>query len=266
MPLNARACLGSHDVFFLTIDSLRYDVAEQAMAMGRTPILKQALLGWDRRHSPGSFTYAAHQAFFAGFLPTPADPARRDEPRIFAARFVGSQTTGPQTLEFNTPDIVSGFAEAGYRTICIGGTGFFNKRTPLGRTLPALFHESWWSPEMGVTNIRSQEKQVAKACERLTANPDPVFLFMNLSACHKPHHGYLQGARHSNAKSQAAALEVLDKALGTLFASLRRPTLLIVCSDHGDAFGEDGYQGHRLGHPTVWDVPYGEAILQGPLQ
>ena len=118
---------------------------------------------------------------------------------------------------------------------------------------------------MGVANAKSQDYQVAKACARLAATPDPVFLFMNLSACHTPHHTYLEGVRRSSPESQAAALEVLDAALAPLFAALRRPTVLIVCSDHGDAFGEDNYHGHRLGHPTVWDVPYGEAILQGPL-
>lgn len=265
MPLDARARLGSHDILFLTIDSLRYDVAAQAMAAGRTPVLARALGRWEHRHSPASFTYAAHQAFFAGFLPTPAAPERAGEDRLFAARFAGSQSTGPQTLEFDAPDIVTGFAQAGYRTICIGGTGFFNKQTPLGKTLPALFDESWWSPAMGVTHARSQEHQVAKACARLAATQAPVFLFMNLSACHSPHHAYLDGAQRDSTESQAAALEALDTALSPLFAALKRPTVLVVCSDHGDAFGEDGYQGHRLGHPTVWDVPYGEAILPGPL-
>ncbi|MEO9515881.1 MAG: STM4013/SEN3800 family hydrolase [Paracoccaceae bacterium] len=266
MPLDATSCLGSHDVLFLTIDSLRYDVAKQAMAAGRTPVLAHALGHWDHRHSPASFTYAAHQAFFAGFLPTPATPERAGEHRLFAARFAGSQSTGPNTLEFDAPDIVTGFAQANYRTICIGGTGFFNKQTPLGNTLPSLFHESWWSPAMGVTNARSQDHQVAKACERLAATQGPVFLFMNLSACHAPHHAYLGAARRDSIQSQTAALEALDTALAGLFASLKGSTLLIVCSDHGDAFGEDGFHGHRLGHTTVWDVPYGEAILQGPLR
>ncbi len=266
MPLDASACLGSHDIFFLTIDSLRYDVAAQAMADGRTPVLARVLGKWEQRHSPASFTYAAHQAFFAGFLPTPATPGGSGEDRLFAARFKGSQSTGPMTLDFDAPDIVTGFAQEGYRTICIGGTGFFNKQTPLGRTLPDLFEESWWSPAMGVTNARSQEHQVGKACERLAATQGPVFLFMNLSACHIPHRAYLDGARRDGPDSQAAALEALDGALGPLFASIRRPTLLVVCSDHGDAFGEGGYRGHRLGHPTVWDVPYGEVILEGPLR
>ena len=35
----------------------------------------------------------------------------------------------------------------------------------------------------------------------------------------------------------------------------------IVCSDHGTAYGDDGYHGHRLAHPAVWTVPYAEFVL-----
>ncbi len=37
--------------------------------------------------------------------------------------------------------------------------------------------------------------------------------------------------------------------------------LAILCSDHGTAYGEDGFRGHRLAHPTVWTVPYAEFVL-----
>ena len=39
------------------------------------------------------------------------------------------------------------------------------------------------------------------------------------------------------------------------------PWLAVVCSDHGTAYGEDGYTGHRLAHPVVWEVPYAEFVL-----
>lgn len=42
---------------------------------------------------------------------------------------------------------------------------------------------------------------------------------------------------------------------------MRRPCFVIVCSDHGTAYGEDGHTGHRIGHEVVWTVPYGEFIL-----
>ena len=84
--LNANAMIGTHDVLLITLDTLRYDVAATALQRGMTPTLARVLPGgqWERRHSPGSFTYAAHHAFFAGFLPTPARPGRHG--RLFAAR------------------------------------------------------------------------------------------------------------------------------------------------------------------------------------
>src|SRR5690606_22656125 len=58
--------IGSHDVLFVTLDTLRYDAAVRALEAGRTPGLASLLPGgWERRHTPGSFTYAAHHAFFA---------------------------------------------------------------------------------------------------------------------------------------------------------------------------------------------------------
>lgn len=61
-----------------TLDILRYDVAAGLYAAGRTPHLAAVLPpgGWERRHTPGNFTLAAHAAFFAGFLPTPVRRVR----------------------------------------------------------------------------------------------------------------------------------------------------------------------------------------------
>lgn len=267
MPIDARNCLGSHDVLLVTIDTLRFDVAERAMRDGQTPVL-QAIAPdgvWERRHSPASFTYAAHTAFFAGFLPTPATPDGARAPRLFATAFPGSRTTDSRTLVFNEADIVSGFAAAGYRTICIGGVGFFNKRSSLGSVLPGLFQDSHWSPDLGVSCPQSTEHQVSQAVARLNRLPSdkPVFLFLNVSACHAPNRSYIPGAKRDCAKTQQAALAYVDSKLQTLLDRIRlhRPALTVICSDHGEAYGEDGYRGHRLAHSTVWDVPYLETIL-----
>jgi len=260
--------VGTHDLLFVTLDSLRYDVARQRHADGRTPNLAARLPagGWERRHSPGSFTFAAHAAFFAGFLPTPATPG--PHPRPFAARFAGSETTTAETRVFDAPDIVAGFRQAGYHTICVGGVGFFNKLTPLGSVLPALFDESHWAPELGVTDVNSAANQVALALERLRTLPAArrVFLFINVSAIHQPNRHHVPGATEDSLVTHAAALEYVDGQLPPLFDALaaRGPALAIVCSDHGTAYGEDDYRGHRLAHPTVWDVPYAEFVLGSP--
>src|SRR5207248_2112162 len=112
----------------------------------------------EERHSPGNFTYAAHQAFFAGFLPTSAHP-NGPQTRLFAGRFAGSETTGPGTKLFDSPDIVTGLGAEGWRTICIGGVGFFNQQTPLGRVLPGLFKEALWETRFGVTERDSARHQ-----------------------------------------------------------------------------------------------------------
>ncbi|HVJ81911.1 MAG TPA: metalloenzyme domain-containing protein, partial [Planctomycetia bacterium] len=145
-----RTAVGSIDLLLVTLDTLRYDAATKLHAAGRTPFLSSLLpAGWEERHSPGSFTFAAHAAFFAGFLPTPARPGVH--PRRFALKFPGATTIGPETCVLEGPDIVAGLKAKGYRTICLGGTGFFNRLTPLGTVLPGLFDEAHWEPKFGVT-------------------------------------------------------------------------------------------------------------------
>jgi hypothetical protein len=267
--ISPRRLVGTHDVLFVTLDTLRYDVAERLAAGGRTPHLAAVLPGgvWERRHTPGTFTYAAHAAFFAGFLPTPVPPGRH--PRLFALAFPGSETTTDETAVFDAPDIVTGFRRAGYHAVCVGGVGFFNKQSPLGCVFPTLFDESHWSPELGVTDPRSTEHQVNLSLERVAAVDAGrrVFLFVNVSALHQPNRFYLPGAIEDTLASHAAALEYVDGHLGRLFAGLRRrgAWLAVVCSDHGTAYGEGGYIGHRLAHPAVWDVPYAEFVLPADL-
>ncbi len=269
MPaLDAATCVGTHDVLLLTLDTLRYDVAQRGLVEGRTPFLAELLRatptgGWERRHTPGSFTWAAHQAFFAGFLPTPIAPG--SHPRLFALAFPGSETTGERTAVFDAPDLVTGLRGRGYHAICVGGVGFFNELTPLGRVLPGLFDEHRWRPEFGVTDHDSTRNQVAWACDRIAAvaGSRRVFCFVNISALHQPNCHYLPGAERDDVDTQLAALAYVDGQLAPLFAGLRRraPLLAIICSDHGTAYGEDGYVGHRLAHPVVWEVPYAELAL-----
>ncbi|MET9734964.1 sulfatase-like hydrolase/transferase [Streptomyces sp. NPDC006458] len=60
------------------------------------------------------------------------------------------------------------------------------------------------------------------------------------------------------AASQAAALAYADEHLGRLLdgLALLGRWLVIMCADHGDAYGDDGYRGRGIAHPTVFNVPY----------
>ena len=261
---NVAELIGAADVVLLTLDSLRYDVAVNALESGRTPTLARLLPhGWEERHSPATFTFAAHQAFLSGFLPTPSRPGRH--PRLFAARFEGSQTTSSGTFVFDEAYLPHALAARGYATVCIGGVGFFNGRSALGSVLPALFQEAHWSPRTGVTSRTSAELQVNKALERLAAHAERrVFLFINFAATHHPTRIY-DASEHESPQSQQAALESIDAALPPLLDALaaRGTALVILSADHGSAHGEDGYFGHRVAHPLVWTVPYAHLLLHG---
>lgn len=263
MSLFKRA-FGARDFFLLTLDALRFDVARDAFANGDLPNLASILPeGFEPRHTPASFTFPAHQAFFAGFFPTPIAPGRHARP--LALRFPGSKTLGRDTLVLTGPDLVTALHQAGYRTICIGGTTFFNPASPLGRVLPGLFDEAHWQKPMGVGSRHASRLQLSFAAKRLaTVSPDQrVFLFMNLSATHPPTTIFVRGAKEESPATQAAALRDLDRHLPLLFDALRARggAVGIVCSDHGTCFGDDGFTGHRLAHPAVWTVPYAETCI-----
>jgi hypothetical protein len=266
--------VGRDDILLMTIDTLRWDAACDALERGQTPHLAALLPNgkWEKRHAPGSFTYASHQAMFAGFLPTPATPGRH--PRLFALRFEGSETTKGDTCVFDAPNIVAGLAERGYHTACIGGVGFFNKRNALGKVLPGLFAESHWSPRLGVTEKRSAEYQFDLGAEIIRRTPaeQPLFLFINVSALHQPNYFYGEGAQEDSLVTHQAALAYVDAELPRLLDAMRERAksrqkrwFCVVCSDHGTAYGEDGFIGHRLAHPVVWEVPYAEFFIDGDL-
>jgi hypothetical protein len=266
MPLDMNSIIGTHDLLFLVLDTLRYDVAEEEFRTGRTPNFAGVFpAGWEKRHSPASFTFPAHQAFFAGFLPTPADP-EANRTRLFACRFEGSETTGAGTKVVDADNWIGALVAEGYRTMCVGGVGFFNLRTPLSRVLPGFFAEHVWEPRFGVTDRDSTRNQFEFAGRWLDRLPqgERALLYINVSALHQPNYFYARASGPDDLASHAAALHYVDSQLPLLLAALarrERPVFFIITSDHGTAYGEEGWTGHRLAHPAVWTVPYAEGIL-----
>ena len=63
-------------------------------------------------------------------------------------------------------------------------------------------------------------------------------------------------------RRQVRALEYLDGLFGRLYAVVPPDTWLVVTSDHGELFGEDGYFGHGpINHEKVLEVPF----VEGPV-
>ena len=189
MKINMNNIVGSHDILFIVLDTLRYDVAQQALEQGLIPHIEKHLpRGWEKRHSPATFTYPAHHAFFSGFLPTPIQPG--NHPRLFSSRFIGSETTFESTWQFEEATIIAALANKNYHTLCVGGVGFFNKKNAIGSVFPNLFKESHWNESTSVASKNSTEAQVDIALSSLKKieKNRHIFTFINISALHQPNY------------------------------------------------------------------------------
>ncbi|HZL41832.1 MAG TPA: sulfatase-like hydrolase/transferase [Verrucomicrobiae bacterium] len=91
----------------------------------------------------------------------------------------------------------------------------------------------------------------------------PWFLFVNFG---ETHHRFVYegcswydepfdyGDANECKRKQRACLEYLDGQIQRLVQALPESDL-IICSDHGEAFGEDGLWGHGFHHPVIMEVP-----------
>lgn len=180
----ARIIESGTSILFVTLDSLRHDVAHRTLEEGRTPRLSQLLPGgqWERRQTPGTFTLPAHMAYFSGFLPKLPQP--KQPPRLWECRPPVFKEVPPETFVFDAPSLLDGLALHGYRTVCVGGVTYFSQETPLGSVLPAMFHEAHWRPEFCSPEVDSTRHQVDQALAIADQNDGrrPLFLFVNVSA------------------------------------------------------------------------------------
>lgn len=264
--IDANEVVGRRNILLVTLDSLRYDVARAAHVAGATPNLSALLPpeGWQARHTSGSFTYPAHHAIFAGFLPKPAQPGTPDS-RLFECRPPEGKVVRPTTYVIDGDNVIRGLADVGYQTVCIGGVDYFAGQTPLGSVFPSMFAESHWSTLFSNTEPDSTRHQVDQALTVIDQKDEQLLMmFVNVSATHVPHHHYLPTPDGTDGfASQFAALSYADEHLGRLLTALPATGswLVVICADHGDAFGDDGYHGHVNAHPAVMTVPYVEALV-----
>lgn len=253
------------NLLLLTYDSCRYDV----LAAAATPVV-DSYAEIVPAQSPANFTYAAHQAFFAGMLPNATDAlpfhnrfvhqlvrlGLRAEPGHPALLTVASDRT-----------LVAGLREAGWQTVGAGAMDWFQQRS-----LTEDFERFRYT---GV----DAAGQIAYVLGELDA-ARPFFAFVNFGETHTPfdyagkprpappeehtsprrmswpprEHGPA-GREHPAWAHQREAAEFLDRQLPSLFERLPGNTVVVLCGDHGEAMGEDGYLGHGVNHPTVLTVP-----------
>ena len=262
--------VGKCNILFLCLDSLRYDVAVAQQENGRIPVLAQ-FGGWRKCHAPGNFTYPSHQAMFAGFFPVDTEIRNmKQRETLFFSEDIGMGRKAPQgAYSFQGATFVQGLESVGYETYCIGGLSFFDKRTDIGKVMPAYFKHSFWNPSFGCKVKESAANQINYAVKVVNEvhQGQLIMMYINISALHYPVYFYLEGERKDSVDSQGAALCYVDGELKKLFQAFQKKgdTFVICCSDHGTCYGEDGCFYHGFNHPMVNTVPYKHFMLQSVL-
>ena len=259
--------VGSCDILFICLDTLRYDAAVAEEESGGTPVLNRYGT-WEKRQAPGNFTYPSHHAIFAGFLPS-RDEARSigEQERLFFPKSVGMGKKVPRgAYGFDASNLVQGLHEDGYDTWCVGGVAFFDKRSELGKVFPSFFEKSYWNPSFSCPVRESTQNQVDFILKRLEKNTDSrrIFLYLNVCSIHYPNYFYLENEKEDSLETHRAALRYVDGQLERLFEGWKekRGRTFVVCfSDHGTCYGEDGYIFHGVNHPVVSTVPYKHFFL-----
>ena len=254
--------VGSTDILFICLDTLRYDVAVTEEEKGTTPSLNR-YGPWRKCQAPGNFTWPSHHAMFSGFLPSPCEAKNfMERETLFFPRQVGMGNKAPQgAYGFAGSTIMEGLEKDGYDTWCVGGVSFFDKRSDMGKVFPGYFKKSWWNPSFGCGVKSSAKNQVDFLLKKIeAAEPETrIFMYLNVDAIHYPNYFYLEGAERDSVESHGAALRYVDQELGRLFEGWKRQrggAFVICCSDHGTCYGEDGCQFHGINHPVVNTVPY----------
>ena len=266
------------NVVLITLDSLRWDSYSAAVM----PFLN-SLCPARRAYSQATFTYAAHLAMLQGILPSTRE--RLPFYNRYAKQLIriANRPSGPESLicfPMDTEDIAVGFMLAGYRTICIGAMEWF-RHPHLGRNFDFFMHtgiDAARQVDVFGNTLRSDAPTFALINFGETHDPYQVGQGMKVPAMEESRARRVASVAsgeidHAGLQRQKACCEYLDDSIQRVFSSVAdqsRNTIFIVCGDHGECFGEDGYFGHGFYHPKVMEVPlaifdrHGELLVDSP--
>jgi hypothetical protein len=270
---------GALNLVIVILDSLRYDTWTAA-----APKSLRMLGPAERRFSYASWTAPSHYNLLMGLLP------HTSPPHVYASEYYKhdflrySERLGVRDMEF-AKLLPSLFLPSylkntlGYRTHARVSMPVLNKFTPLNHDFDSY-------------ELMPSHNDMAAMLEELTFEQErPSFWLLNVGETHYPYafpgqapndlphisgvHGVFKHLDQIRAEGgevadffsaprmrelherQVTALEYVDTVLERLLARLPPKTWLVVTSDHGELFGEDGYFGHGpIAHEKVLEVPF----------
>jgi hypothetical protein len=265
----------------VVLDSLRYDSWLEA-----APTNLGRLGAVQRRHSYASWTAPSHYNLLMGLLPHTSPTG------VYASEYYKedfrrySERLGIPDISFSSL-IPSLFLPTylrrslGYSTHAMVSMPVLNPRTVLNTDFDSY-------------ELMDRHNDMAAMVDKLSFGDSPSFHLLNVGETHYPYalpseapeqwpklsgvHGVVRALDGDTPTEpsrlfdtvqleelrlrQVKAVEYLDGVFATLFERLPRNTWVVVTSDHGELFGEEGYFGHGpIDHPKVLEVPFVEGMV-----
>ncbi|MGH2726564.1 MAG: sulfatase-like hydrolase/transferase [Actinomycetota bacterium] len=274
---------GARNFVVVVFDSCRYDSWTAAV-----PKALAKLGTAERRWSYASWTAPSHYNLLMGLLP------HTSPPRVYASEYYKQdfirygERLGIQDMEFKRllPSIfLPTFLrnELGYATHAMVSMPVLIRHTPIIRDFDSY-------------ELMPKHNDLAAMLDKMTFDEErPAFYLLNTGETHYPYalpdedpstwprisgvHGVFKNlddqpgpggepAFFDEAKlaelreRQINAVRYLDTVVERLFDLVPRNTWIVVTSDHGELFGEDGYFGHGpIAHDKVLEVPFVEGVV-----
>lgn len=231
-------------VVLVTIDTLRADRVGAYGGAAKTPALDALARDgarFDHAFATAPITLPSHASLMSGRYP-PGHGGRHNGMRI----------------DLTTPTLADAFARAGF------ATGAFVAAFPLDRRFGLIKGFQSYGDRMPrdaggrVTNERPGRAVVDEALAWVSGHRSArLFLWVHLFEPHAPYGA--PGAAGSMAARYDQDVAEADTQVGRLLAGLgfdRAQTLVVVASDHGEAFGEHGEISHSVfTYDTTLRVP-----------
>jgi len=273
---------GARNLVVVIFDSCRFDSWTAA-----APKTLARLGDVERRWSYASWTAPSHYNLLMGLLP------HTSPPRVYASEYYKQdfirygERLGVEGMEFKRllPSIfLPTFLrnELGYSTHAMVSMPVLNRHTAINRDFDSY-------------ELMPKHNDMAAMLDSMTFSEErPSFHLLNTGETHYPYalpdedpskwprisgvHGvfknlddpsrpaepeFFDAAKLAELRErQINAVRYLDGVIERLFDRVPRNTWIIVTSDHGELFGEEGYFGHGpVAHDKVLEVPFVEGLV-----
>ena len=289
-PADSPSPKAENNFVIVIFDSCRYDTFMEA-----APETIQKLGKVERRYSYASWTAPSHYNLLMGLVPH-VSPSR-----VYASEYYKNdyfrynERLGSDGIDFGklVPQLYLPIylqKELGYRTHAKVSLPVLNPKTPINRGFDTF------------RLMEKHNDMAAMLDEMTFPEDRPSFYMLNVGETHYPYalpsedmkslnlphisgvHGVVKKMDKSIEdgqlkrekppeffdeeklvylkERQVEAVRYLDQVVERLFNMVPRNTWIIVTSDHGELFGEEGYFGHGpIQHDKVFEVPFLEGLV-----